>query len=895
MKLLEKKDHRSIGGPVRAFSFLIAVFIILCLTSSLHAASVTEGAQRFTLSNGFTVILKRDTAAPVAAIQIWVKTGSANETEEEAGITHLIEHMIFKGTPTRKTGEIARSIEASGGNINAYTSFDRTVYHVEIPSARFNTGLEVLLDAVQHSLFDPGELEREKEVVLEEYRRSLDIPQRELSRAMMALCYKKHPYRRSIIGYEKTIRSFDRRAILKYMDKWYTPSNMVLVAVGDFNIDKALKLVKELVKEFPKRTGARPSRPPEPPQISLRKMVIKARVQQVYLDMLWHIPSITHTDMYALDILETVLGHGRSSRLYQGLKMDANLVYQVGAGAYALMDPGLFSVDATLSPEKLDPALEAIAREISSLMSRPLSETEMERAKTISEADFVFDMEDMAGQAGTLAFFQVMTGDMYNADHYLANLKKVTAQEVLRVARLYLRPDNLSLGIMAPEGAEISLDKEEIAALFKQPPGPVKPDGPAPGKEGSGARMLRLSNGMRLIIRENHRIPEVSIVGAFLGGTRLERDGEWGISDFTAQMLTRGTTERTARDIASTIDSWAGSLNGFSGRNSIGVTARFLSRDLYAGLELLADLVLNPAFPPLEMEKVREDILAGIRAKKDRPTSELFDLFYKTLYPHHPYGHPRTGTEETIRAITRADLEKWYRTFIAIPSNFVLTVVGDVKKDQLVPYIKTLFRPFSPSDRQLPQIPPEPPIQRPREAHLTRPGAQTHLVIGYLGPGLRDRNNAPMALIDTALSGQGGRLFTRLRDKQSLAYAITAFRRPGLETGAFGAYLACDPDKLAVARKGIFSELDRVRDKGLTEKELAEAKTYLVGNLRIGLQTNASQTMQMALDELYGLGYDDLGRHIRKINAVTRKDILRAARQVIRPEGYVLVTVGPGD
>ena len=637
--------------------------------------------------------------------------------------------MIFKGTPTRNTGEIARTIETSGGRINAYTSFDRTVYFVEIDSARFDTALDVLLDAVQHSLFDPEELKKEKEVVLEEYRRSLDIPENQLSWAMMALSYQKHPYGRPIIGYEKTILSFDREMILSYMDKWYTPKNMVVVAVGDFEAAKALESIKKRVQNFPERTGARPSRPVEPPQTELRKTIKHARVQQVYLDLCWHIPALTHEDIYALDMLEVILGQGKTSRLYQGLKMEANLVYHVSAGAYALADPSLFSVDATLHREKLDQALAAIGREISEMTQTPVTPSELSQAKAMAEAAFVFGMEDMAGQARTLGFFQTMTGDMDNADAYLAKIKQVTADDILRVSQTYLVPENLSIGLMAPEGEKINLETDVVMSLFKTTPPKSQPQENLSARTESTTEMHVLKNGMRVIIKENNRLPEVSILGAFLGGKRLEKAGQWGISGFVAEMLTRGTQRRTADDIAATVESWAGSLEGFSGRNSLGVSGKFLSKDLYAGLELLSDLILHVDFPSGEIEKVREDILAAIKAKKDRPTAQLFELFYKTLYPHYPYGHPATGTPETIGHITRNDLKTWYES-IRIPSNFVLAVVGDLRRDQLIPYLETLFEPFQPSTATLPAIKPEPPLTGPRKAHLKRPGAQTHLSVG---------------------------------------------------------------------------------------------------------------------------------------------------------------------
>ena len=882
------------------FPFVISFLLLWVLLGTAfvthgHATSVTTGAKRFTLENGLTVILKEDHSAPVVAVQVWVKTGSANETPEEAGITHQIEHMIFKGTPTRNTGEIARTIETSGGRINAYTSFDRTVYFVEIDSARFDTALDVLLDAVQHSLFDPEELKKEKEVVLEEYRRSLDIPENQLSWAMMALSYQKHPYGRPIIGYEETILSFDREMILKYMDRWYTPENMVVVAVGDFEAAKALESIKMRVQDFPERTGGGSSRPVEPPQTELRKTVKNARVQQVYLDLCWHIPALTHEDIYALDMLEVILGQGKTSRLYQGLKMKTHLAYHVSAGAYALADPSLFSVDATLHPEKLDQALAAIASEISEVTHTPVTPSELSKAKTMAEAAFVFGMEDMAGQARTLGFFQTMTGDMDNADDYLSRIKQVTADDILRVSRTYLVPENLSIGLMAPEGEKINLETEVVTSLFRGAPGKAKPQVNLSAQTENTTEMHVLKNGMRIIIKENNRLPEVSILGAFLGGKRLEKAGQWGISGFVAEMLTRGTQKRTADDIAATVESWAGSLEGFSGRNSLGVSGKFLSKDLYAGMELLSDLILHVDFPLDEIEKVREDILAAIKAKKDRPTAQLFELFYKTLYPHYPYGHPATGTKETISPITREDLKTWYES-IRIPSNFVLAIVGDLKRDQLIPYLETLFEPFQPSTRTLPTIKPEPPLTGPRKAHLKRPGAQTHLSVGYLGAGLKSGDNPPMALVDTALSGMGGRLFRRLRDKQSLAYSITAFRSPGLETGAFGVYLACDPGKLPQAKKALFHELSMLRDEGLTDKELSAAKRYLLGNLKIGMQTNGSQAMQMALDELYGLGYNHMPQYIHDIESVTRGDIHRAVKDIILPERYILVTVGPaGD
>ncbi len=891
MLKIKKKSHcpDRLCNVVRV---LVTLIIFTLLSAFPVSASVTDGTRRYVLENGLTILLKEDHSSPVAAAQLWVRTGSANEEDEEAGITHQIEHMIFKGTPTRGPGEIARTIEAAGGHINAYTSYDRTVYFVEIDSRQIYTAIDVLLDAVQHSLFDPVELEREKEVVLEEYRRYLDIPERRLSRALMSLAYKEHSYRRPIIGYESTIRSFDRRMIMDYINKWYTPDNMVLVVVGDFDSDRALKTIQALVKNFPERKGDSPARKPEPEQTSLRKILLHHEVHQVYLDMSWHIPPLTHEDMPALDLLEIALAHGKSSRLYRHLKMEQNLVNEVNAGAYPLIDPGLFSVDATLAPENLERTLRVIAEEIQRLTRETVSDEEIERAKRIAEAQFVFSMEDMAGQARTLAFFQTMYGDMYEANRYRERLKKVTPGDIKEVADKYLRPNNLSVGLLVPQGVDIKLSHDKIHEFFLTNPGISS--GMKKQEPQENPTMQVLPNGMRLIMLEDHRLPLVSIRGVFLGGVRLEREGEWGISKFVAKMLTKGTGDLDAVQIASLVESWAGRLSSFSGRNSFGISAKFLGKDLYPGLNLIADLVLNPAFPAAEIEKIRKDMLADIKAKKDHPQPQLFDLFYKTLYRSHPYGHPATGSTETISAMQREDLLKWYKD-LAIPSNFVLAVAGDLDRERLLHYIKKRFSMFSPSARSIPSIPPEPPLESARVAGLQKAGAQTHLVIGYLGAGLKSRENESMELLQTALSGQGGRLFIQLRDRESLAYSVTAFRQPGLETGVFGVYIACDPKKLDHAKKALFAQLDQIRTDGLSPEELASAKKYLIGNLRIDLQTNGSRAMQMALDELYGLGYDHTPKFIDDIRKVTLVDIKKAAQKIITPGKYVLVTVGPNN
>jgi len=875
-------------------NILVILTTCLFLVRDAFCSTLTQGVESLKLDNGITVLVKENHSAPVASLQVWVATGSADEYEKEAGITHFIEHMIFKGTPRRMTGEIARAIEESGGHINAYTSLDRTVYHVEIASRHMVTAVDVLMDALQNSLFDPEEIEREREVILEEYRRSIDMPQRRFYWSLMGLAFSKHPYRRPIIGYEQTIKAVKRDDIISYVNRRYLPENIVIVAVGDFDSKEIIKALKIHTREFPKRSGGgkEKARVQEPEQKALRSMVMAEDVQHASFSLSWHIPSVDHPDMPVLDLLAGILAHGRSSRLNDRLRMKNRLVHSIEADTLSTLDQGLFSISSRLDPANLLKVLEALAEEISDLSTTPVSGEELAKAKALAEADFLMEMETMSGQARTLGFFHTACGNFGSIDKYLDTIRSATEEDISRVASKYLRPEKISAGLMRPRDSKVEFSEQKLLSIFSRKAGGT---GERHGKvEGASVRKVILPGGIRLLLKENRDLPLVSVTGAFLGGSRLEMESPWGISKVASEMLTRGTGRRSAADIASLVETKGGSLSAFSGQNALGISASFLSKDLYPGLELLADLLADPSFPESELEKVKADLIAAVREKKDHPTPQLFDLFYKTLFREHPYGHPQTGTEDTVRSITREELLKWYR-MIADPSRFVIAIVGDMESRQVASYVESLFLKSAFVSTPLQPVSRESPIKTPRIAHLERPGAQVHMVVGYLAGDLKSPDDASMAIVETALSGLGGRLFLQLRDKESLAYSVTAFRRPGIDAGFFGIYLACDPSKVSAAKESIFRELNLLKEKGLSSEELKGAKQYLLGNMVIDLQRNSSQASRMALDELYGLGYDHLERFMERIDKVSIADVKRAIGDIVLEDNYVLVTAGPGS
>ncbi|MCK5689086.1 insulinase family protein, partial [Myxococcota bacterium] len=371
------------------------------------------------LDNGLVVLSRENHAAPVVALQAWVKIGSADESEDIAGIAHVHEHMLFKGTQKRGVGEIAMDVESAGGEINAWTSFDQTVYHIVLAADELETGIDILSDALQNSAFDKEELGRELEVVLEEIRRSEDMPSRRVSRALFSSAYKKHPYRRPVIGYVDTVNKFTREGIVDFFQKNYRPSRIVFTAVGDFDSDELQTLVQ---KYFGKWDDAGvdqlPPREVEPAQEDLRLHILREDVKESHFTVAWHIPSISHEDIPAIDALSVLLGHGDSSRLFTEIRRRRDLVNDVYAYAFTPADAGLFMLGAGLRSENLREALKAMLCETYALSRRLVCEEELAKTKVQILSESAYQSETVQGLARRTGFMEVVAGSLDFGEQY---------------------------------------------------------------------------------------------------------------------------------------------------------------------------------------------------------------------------------------------------------------------------------------------------------------------------------------------------------------------------------------------------------------------------------------------------------------------------------------------
>jgi len=884
-----------------------------------------DGITKYKLDNGLTVILEENHASPVVAVNVWVKTGSACEEEGEYGLAHVHEHMLFKGTEKRNVGEIARVIESSGGDINAFTSFDETVYYVVIASRFIDTALDVLADAMQNSTFDPEELNKELEVVVEEIRRGEDSPSRNLSEKMFSTTFTEHPYGRPVIGSEESVRSFTREGITDFYKKWYSPNNMVLVVVGDFETSEVMPKIEKFYGNFPSSELPECVIDKEPEQTTIKTYVLDKPLQEGYFSLAYHVPDAKHDDTPVVDVLSNILGGGESSRLYRSIKEEKGLVNNIYAYAFTPKHEGLFAVGGTIDPAKSKQALTEIVKEINLLKYQPVSEDELQRVKVNLESDSLYTKETMQGQAQKLGFFEVETDDFRFEQEYLEKVAKVTPEDIMLAAQKYFTDENLTAGFLLPSDSK-TINEQEIAEIVQKASKEVseqnegggevlierdtlaesgtgisdsdeaQPEGiQTQGEAAEGVSKHVLSNGITVLIKKNDSVPLFAARAAFLGGVRYEDESTNGVSNFVSRMLTRGTESRSALQIAQEIESIAGEVEGFSGRNSFGVTVESLSKNFVPAMDIFADVILNPTFAPDEVERARREILAEVNREGDNLLRTTVNLFLSTLYTEHPYRLNPLGTTENVKKFDSKSLSEFYHKY-AHPENMVITVVGNVNEEEVLTTVKRDFGDLKKGEMVFPEIKADAPPSEIREKIDTKQDkAQTHILLGFQGPTLKDDDHYAIEVLNTIMSGMGGRLFLELRDKKSLAYTVTSFYTPGLEPGFLGVYIGTAPQKEEEAISGMKEQLELLLKKGVTDEELARAQNYLVGSFEIGLQQNAAQAAKITFDELYGIGWEEYNSYPEKIYAVTKEDVLEAARKYIDLDKYTLAIVKPED
>lgn len=831
---------------------------------------------RRVLPNGLTLVMQPDAASTVASVQVWVKTGSIHEGDHlGAGLSHYLEHLLFKGTDRREGREISTEVQAHGGYINAYTSFDRTVYYIDIPSEHAPVAVDILGDAVLHSTLPAEEVEREKGVILREIDMGLDDPDQRMWQTLFESVYREHPYRQPVIGHREVFEAVDREALVKYYRERYVPNNMVVVITGGFDQVATLAAVEQHFGSAKRSRLAPVYMPAEPDALSSREVHLEEDVEIVRGGIAWTIPGLTHPDAAALDVLGLVLGNGDSSILWQAIREEARLVHSIDAVSWNPGESGLFYLSIICDPQQRDRALKAVHKLLGKFAQRGFTASQIRKAVRQMVVGEINGRKTVAGRASRLGVAEVVAGDLNFSRGYFERLKKVTPASLHRVLRTYLlegHPTTVTLNPKPPEGDVVS---SQSAASTKV------------------AEVIQetLKNGARLILQPDSRLPNLHLRLLSQGGPIFEEVGKRGATSLMATLLARDTAKRSAADVAAAIESVGGSMNPVFGNNTFGLSMEVLPSDVDLALELLGEAALKPKFGGGSFEIERDAQVADLQQDADDIVTIGRKRLRRQFFGEHPLAIDANGAVEDLTKLKVRDVEQLYRRLMVAP-NVVLSVAGDFDPKKLAPKLRALLRKFKAAKFAVPTPSFDGPVEVGNFVEQ-QPRQQAVVFQAYRGPGILSEDFHLAEVADELFSGMSSRLFERVREEKGLAYYVRSSRIVGLDAGMFYFYAGTQPGKENEVLHEIELEIKRMAAGRITQAELKRCQTRLCAGRRMGLQSNSSRAMHAALHELYGEPVDDETHFEKAINAVTTKTLAVFAKTYLKRSACTQLVVRP--
>ena len=829
------------------------------------------------LTNGLNVLVQPDFTAPVVSIQFWCATGSIHETPWlGAGLSHLLEHLMFKGTPTRGNSQMAQQIQDLGGHLNAYTSFDRTVYHVDLPSDNALAALEILGDSVFNSTLPAEEYDKEMEVIRREFAMGRDNPDSELGKLIFETAFTRHPYRHPVIGYLDLFNQLTRDDVVAYYRERYTPQNLTLIVCGAVRPEMIFARATELFEKYPRRRMADIFLPHEPRQHQRRELRKEFSTQLSRVALVWPIGAFDHADTPALDVLATLAGGGRSSRLNQICVEKLGLAEQIDAFAYAPADHGLWGIEARCAPDKEAALVAEINRQIQQLWQEAPLEREVDRAKRLSLLHQIHGQKTMSGKAASLGRGWIYQNDPHLSARYHERVQAVTAEEIHIVARRYFQTERESL---------ISLVPKSSTAI---PPTP-SPEAPA---RNVPQPVALATNGQRCVYMPQHTLPLLSLRAVLPGGLTTEPEGKAGLSRLAANLLVKGTRLRNAEQLASEVEQLGGSLHSDAGNNSATLSLELLSPDWKAGLELFLEMLTESAPTEVELQTEKRKQLSLLQAEQDYPMAQARDLVRAALYPGHPYGGKNFGTTESIESITLKDILT-YQTTRLLTQELILAVTGPTAPDEWRELAAKAVSTLAGRETQPRSKIAVPALTQAIRREQIVPKEQAVIHLAYPTVPVIHPDQIALSILDEALSDLGSRLFIRIREELGLAYFVGTSQFLGLEAGHFIFYLGTNPAKRAEIETELLREVAELARKGITAVEFSRARAKMQSQDKLEQQNPSQIAYASALDELLGLGHGYGQVRRERIASITLDEVNAVAAKYFSSSHFVLAIVSP--
>ncbi len=859
--------------------FLTVVILFIGLISYAADYSV------FKLDNGQNVVIKEVHDNPIVIIDTWIKTGSINETDENNGAAHFLEHLFFKGTSKHPAKEFDKILESKGAVTNAATSKDYTHYYILIPSQYFELALDLHSDMLLNPLIPRKELEKERKVVIEEIAKNNDKPYTVLYRNLIREFYKQHPYKRDVIGTKEVIETISREQILDFYNTWYTPENMTTVIIGDIDTQKALNSVKT---KFNKASDANTKKTmpvykidKKPSSQIEKKEDMKIETGYILIGFKGCHP-MTNKDSYALDVLATILGDGKSSRLYKEIKEQKQLVHSISAYHSSMKDDSIFYVSANYVTEDMNRLKKSIFDEIDKLAKNEITPEEIQKAKNIIERDTYYSRESVSNIASEIGYTVTLTNDMSYYKNYLDNISKVTAEDLKRAAKQYLDKDSAVISVILPsKEGKPQIQKQEnktySAKVINSNKDTVK---------------YELENGASLIITQNPSNDIIALEISSRGGNNLEKIP--GIASVTAETLLKGTHKYKSQELSLLLEENGIKISPSARGDSFGIAAKFTKNEKDLALDILEEIITKASLDSYEVERVKADKLQAIKNQKNNPDSLAFDEFKTALWQNTPYGNTGKVLQNTIPSIQKEDIAEFYSDLFPA-QNVVITINGNVDNQEFINYFSRILKNDNEPKINLSNYKSRyKDLTKNKTVKVSKDSQASWLLLGWLTDGvLNEKDWAALQVIDSILgTGMSSRLFTELRDEQGLAYQVGSSFSANVNKGVFALYIATNPENAETAKNGMLKEIETLKKEFVTDKELSEAKDKLLGNFVLSMETNMDKASTVNSIEISGRDYSLIEEYPQLINSVTLQDVIKTANKYFN-NPYVFTVVGP--
>lgn len=829
------------------------------------------------MDNGLKIITQEDHSVDLVGLLMYIKVGSLYETPEVSGITHFCEHMIFDGTPSRDYIQVKKEIKNLGGYINGATTQDYTHFDVIVPSEYLDEGLDVQSDIILNSTFDKELLDMERNVVVEEILKALNDPERIVKFNLYKEAFKEHPYQRSVLGSSEVIETVPAEVVWKWHRDYYTPGNMILIVVGDFNTEEIIEKIKNIYGKIENSEIPELNISEEPEQKDIRRIVVEKNVKKAYLSIGYHVPKDPLSDGFELKLLEFILNEGKSSRLEQNIK-NKKLVTDISA-TYSILT-GMFIIEATLKPDKLEEAEGAIINEFNKLKEEPLTEEELNKAKTLFKSNYALENEVLRDRGKNIGYWTILGGlDLYLT--YSNKILEVTPEKIQEVTSKYFK-NNYTISIIKPE------EKKEETSLINYIKSSREKSNNTLEHSSENVKKIILNNGITVITRENE-FSELSAIQIFVkGGQKTEKKA--GLANLVCSLLTKGTNSKNADELALDIDKLGAIINTAAYEDYCNINLVSLDERFEPSLDILKDIILTPSFPENELKNQIEDNIVKVKSKSDETRDYAEILANSNLFPAHPYGNYILGNEMSLKEISQKDLIEYYNESF-IPGNMVISISGPRKNSEFIEIVENTFGKINETQTEEYTNQDLPELKKDKlETNFNK--KQSAVILAFRAPAINSEDYLSFEVMNSIFGkDSSARLTLELREKQGLAYTVRSYYTPFTDSGKLIIYIGTSPEKIETSIKEIQKQINLICTEEVDEKELQGGINRYTGSFLMDHQILGNQTWYTGYFELMGLGYEFDEEIHGKIKDITSSQVIKVAQKYLNTDNYSLIIV----